>query len=329
VPCRWHDYGCMSRDVLRECRKVAQFQDGVISRVKALASGASPDVIDRLLGSERWQKIHRGVYLVSSGPPTRNALLWAATCRAGSGAALSHETAAELFKLTDRNRRPIHVTIPANRRISPMKGIVVHHSNRLADAIHPSLMPPRTRLEETVLDLVDHSAVFDSALDIACAACQRGLTTVPKIVIAMGLRAKLKWRGELATALGEIGSGVHSVLEYRYLHKVERPHGLPEASRQARVDGAGRTRYLDNLYMDYALCVELDGLQAHPAEKRWEDLRRVNSITENGKTVLRYGWIDVDRLFCETAGQVGTVLRHLGWRGRLRACGPSCAVGRI
>ena len=181
VPRRWRDYGCMTtRDVLRECRKVAQLQDGVISRVQALACGASPDVIDRLLGSERWQKIHRGVYLDSSGPLTRKALLWAATCRAGSGAALSHETAAELFKLTDRNCRPIHVTIPGNRRISPMKGVVVHHSNRLADAIHPSLMPPRTKLEETVLDLVEHSAVFDPALDIACAACQRGLTTVPK-----------------------------------------------------------------------------------------------------------------------------------------------------
>lgn len=207
-----------------------------------------------------------------------------------------------------------------------MKGVVIHISRRIGEATHPSLLPPRTRLEETVLDLVDQAATFDAALGMACSACQRGLTTVPKIIAAMSKRAKLRWRAELATALRDIGTGVHSVLEYRYLHKVERPHGLPEAVRQAKITPGGRSRYLDNLYEDYALCVELDGLQAHPDERRWQDLRRINSITESGKTVLRYGWIDTDRHSCETVIQVGTVLRRLGWQGTLCPCGPACLL---
>ncbi|HET7013535.1 MAG TPA: hypothetical protein VFI65_06475 [Streptosporangiaceae bacterium] len=169
---------------------------------------------------------------------------------------------------------------------------------------------------------------FDAALGLACSACQRGLTMVPKIVAAMSRRAKIRWRKELARALRDIGSGVHSVLEYRYVHKVERPHGLPTAVRQARITPGGRSRYLDNLYEDYTLCVELDGLQAHPDEQRWQDLRRINSITESGKTVLRYGWIDTDRHSCETAAQVAVVLQRLGWQGTPRPCGPTCVLAK-
>ncbi|HET7016301.1 MAG TPA: hypothetical protein VFI65_20430 [Streptosporangiaceae bacterium] len=266
------------------------------------------------------------MYFVSGGRPLRQSLLWAAVQRAGSGAALCHETAAELFGFADQPSRMIHVAIPKERRISPMDGVVIHRSSRLAEAIHPTLTPPRTRLEETVLDLVGEATRFESALGLTCCVCQRGLTTVPLVTAAMGRRAKLRWRAELAQALGDIGTGVHSVLEYRYVHKVERPHGLPTAVRQARIAPGGRSRYLDNLYEDYALCVELDGLQAHPDEQRWQDLRRINSITESGKTVLRYGWIDVDRHHCETALQVGSVLQHQGWRNSPLACGPTCAV---
>lgn len=34
-----------------------------------------------------------------------------------------------------------------------MKGVVIHYSRRAQIARHPALQPPRTRLEDTVLDL--------------------------------------------------------------------------------------------------------------------------------------------------------------------------------
>ena len=57
-----------------------------------------------------------------------------------------------------------------------------------------------------------------------------------------------------------------SLLEYRYVHRVERPHGLPAARRQARIRQRTGNRYLDNLYEGYGVCSELDGTAAHPAE---------------------------------------------------------------
>lgn len=318
----------MSSDGLQACRALARTQDGVISRKQALSCGVTPDIIDALLRADRWQVLHRGVYSVVTGQPSKSAALWAAVHRAGPGAALSHETAAEQFWLTDQRCPLVHLSVPVNRQVTSMKDAVIHRSTRLANAIHPSLLPPRTRLEETVIDLVDRATIFDAALSVVCSATQRRLTTVPKLQATMSQRPKLRWRNELAAALDEVGSGVHSILEYRYLHRVERAHGLPEATRQVRLDANGRNRYLDILYRDYALCVELDGLQAHPDEQRWQDLRRINSITADGITVLRYGWIDVNQHACETTVQVGTVLGHLGWQGSLRPCSPTCPAAR-
>jgi hypothetical protein len=317
----------MSPTVPRLCWELAQMQDGVISRKQALDGGMSADGIENLMRTGRWQTLHRGVYSIFTGPPTRRAALWAAVHRAGSNAALSHQTAAELFKLTDQRSPSIHVTISDRRRISPVAGVVVHHSNRLDYAVHPSLEPPRTRIEETVLDLVDDADTFDEAFGLACAGCQRRLTTASRLAEAMTRRTKIRWRNELRDALGAIDVGVHSVLEYRYQRRVERPHGLPAATRQARVVHAGRSRYLDNLYGEYGLCVELDGLSAHPDDQRWRDLSRVNAITERGVTILRYGWVDVDRRACQIAAQIGAVLRNLGWPGPVKSCRPACPAG--
>ncbi len=267
------------------------------------------------------------MYSVVTGEPSRQAALWAAVLASGPDAALSHQSAAELFKLTDEPGSLIHISIPQHRRVSPAAGIVVHRSSRLAEAVHPNLLPRRTRIEETVLDLVAQAADFDSAFGIVCTACQHRTTTVEHIVQAMSRRKKLRWRAELAAALGQVRDGVNSLLEYRYVQLVERPHRLPAAIRQARIVAGSRTRYLDNLYRDYALCVELDGLQAHPDEHRWQDLRRMNSITAEGITVLRYSWTDINKHPCSSAAQVAAVLRSRGWKGAFRRCAPGCAAG--
>ena len=215
------------------CRDLAQLQRGVISRHQALARGMSPDVIDRLIQAERWLSLRRGVYSVYTGEPPREAALWAVVLLAGKGAALSHQTAAALFRIADQPSSLIHVTIPHSRRMSPAAGVVIHRSRRLAEAIHPTLLPARTRVEDTVLDLADQAKSFDAAFGTVCTAVQRRLTTGDRLADAMAGRKKVRWRTELAEGLGLVGTGVHSLLEYRYVHRVERPHGLPEAVRQA------------------------------------------------------------------------------------------------
>jgi very-short-patch-repair endonuclease len=112
----------------------------------------------------------------------------------------------------------------------------------------------------------------------------------------------------------------------RYV-RIGRAHGLPRASRQARLRRGGRTIYRDNLYQEYAVAVELDGRAAHPAESRWRDMRRDNAGLADGVVTLRYGYADVTERPCQIAAEVSQVLRSRGWAGRPHRCGPRCASG--
>lgn len=316
----------MATELPDRCYAVAALQRGILSRRQALAFGADANVIGTRLRSERWQLVYRGVYATFTGELGRDAFMWAALLRAGPAAILSHYSAAEIDGLSDRPVAAIHVTIPERRRVLDAPGIIVHRSDRIWSARHPSRMPPRTRIEETVLDLADGAMTLDDAVSWLARACGRRLTTAHRLTQAMDSRKKMRRRTDLAIALADVGDGVHSLLEYRYVRYAERPHGLPPAVRQAPVIIAGRRRYLDNLYQAYGVGTELDGNAAHPIEERWRDIHRDNGAAEAGLEILRYSMADVMERPCQVAAQVAAVLRQRGWKPALCRCGPACTL---
>jgi very-short-patch-repair endonuclease len=186
------------------------------------------------------------------------------------------------------------------------------------------MLPPCTRVEDTVLDLIEVAHTFDDAYMWICRAIGRRRTTADRIRRAMDARKKMRWRREIAIALGDAEGGALSVLEYRYVHRVERPHGLPVARRQARIRQSTGNRYLDNLYEEYEVCVEIDGTAAHPAEEQWRDKRRDNANTVGGLVTLRFGLLDLGEHRCETAAAVASLLHRRGWTGSPRACARGC-----
>jgi very-short-patch-repair endonuclease len=302
-------------------------QRGVIGRQQALESGLGPDSIETLLRTGRWQRAQRGVYTAFSGPPSREALLQAALLRAGPDALLSHRTAADVLGLTaGHHDGPIHVTVPKNAHRAQIRGVVIHRTDRAAALRDPYVDPPCTRIEDTVLDLAESSRTADEAYGWVYRAAGKWLISAGQVREALGRRTRMRWRAELLRALDAVDEGVRSNLEYRYVRDVERPHRLPKAIRQARVIRYGRACYLDNLYEAYLVCVELDGVEAHPRDERWRDFRRDNAGAAEGIVTLRYGWSDVTRAPCGVAGQVAAVLRQRGWDGPVRRCGPTCEL---
>ncbi|HEY1914851.1 MAG TPA: hypothetical protein VGH27_04675 [Streptosporangiaceae bacterium] len=304
-------------------RALADTQAGVVSRKQVLGTGLTKAALEWQLGRDRWQSLHPGVYALFTGQPDREAALWAAVLWAGPDAMLSHHSAAELARLIDEPTRLLHVTVPASRRVRPAPGLVIHTSLRADLARHPSWLPPRTRIEETVLDLVGLASTFDDACGWITRACGRRLTTEAQLREAMAQRARLRWRDDLAPLLTDPAGGLHSVLEVRYYRDVERRHGLPRALRQARVVSGQRTRYRDVLYDKYGVVVELDGRVAHRNEDKWRDVSRDNAAAAQGCVTLRYSWVDVTRHPCRTAAEVAQVLTSRGWSGPLRPC-PRC-----
>jgi Transcriptional regulator, AbiEi antitoxin len=310
-------------------RSQLQAQAGVVSRQQALEAGFDEDAIERRLRSGAWRRLRRGVYATFTGALSREAKLWAAVLSAGPGAVLSHETAAEIHGLTDKPSTRIHISAPAGRRPGqhrPIRGVVIHRCRNLVAEWQPPWHLPRTSVEDTVLDLIATARSFDDAYNWISAAVGRRLSTPELIGKALTTRSRMRWRDWIRAALEDAAEGVHSPLERNYVHGVERAHGLPAARRQARRRHGSRTRYLDNLYEKYGLCVELDGVAAHPAEGRWRDTRRDNANQAQGVRTLRYGWPDVTQHRCSTAAELAVVLRRLGWTGTLRPCGPACTA---
>jgi Transcriptional regulator, AbiEi antitoxin len=319
----------MNSELPSTLRYLARNQSGVVSRSQAIKAGLTPDMIKFRVRSGRWRQIHRGVYATFSGPGPRGTQLWAAVLWAGPGAVLSHETAAELHGLTDKPADRIHVTVPAQRQVTATEGISIHRSRRIGQAVEGQTYPPRTRINDTVLDLTQTAATFDDVCGWVTRAFARDLTDEGRLRTAMSARKQLRWRADLHELITAAAGGDHSVLEFRYHRDVEQAHGLPESDRQVPFTTLdGRRGRRDRLYEEYSLVVELDGRLAHPAENRRKDRSRDNAAAAVGMQSLRYDWTDVRREACATAAEVARVLGLRGWEGKPRPCSPGCAVQR-
>jgi hypothetical protein len=310
----------MTLEIPAGCSELLARQNGVIGRSQALEFGLSAYSMRHRARAGEWQRIQRGVYATFSGEVTRGRLLWAALLRAGPEAALSHQTAAELYGLIKQPSSLIHVAVPATSnpaQHSKIPGVVVHRSRILERTRHPVLLPPRTRIEDTVLDLIEAMDEPADRYDLICRAIGGRLTTAARLRSALGKRSRFRDRREAEAALGDAALGALSNLERWYLRGVERRHKLPVATRQARIKVGGRNIYLDNLYEDYLACVELDGNAAHPADEQWADKRRDRRNLAVEKIVtMRFGYLDLctQEARCQTAGEVAGVLRDRGPR---------------
>jgi hypothetical protein len=189
------------------CRQLIARQCGVVTRHQALTSGLPATTVESWIQRGRWTRLDRGIYATFSGPPSRDALLWAALLRAGPGAVLSHETAAELRGLLSRPDPAIHVTVPARRnpaRGGMMPGIVVHRSARAGRGAGRGRRPPHTRIDDTVIDLTQSSATFGEALSWLGRAVAQELTTPRRLSRNAASRPRLHWRTEIGAALSEL-----------------------------------------------------------------------------------------------------------------------------
>jgi len=308
--------------------RAAARQGGVVTHEQAIELGVSESEIRSNLRNRRWRRIHRGTYLTFGGPIPRASLIWAAVLAVGDDAAASHSTAGELWGICAPEVGPIHIAVPlAHGRSRTFSGVTVHRMTRWESAVHPTVVPPMTRVDETVLDMIQVARCEDDVISVLSQACGRGLTTPSRLRDTAYDRPRLRWRLVVYDALRDIQDGVRSPLESRYRRHVELAHGLPTGFRQAPArDLDGGRIYRDVRYAEFRTIVELDGRAVHPIEDRSRHLRRDNSAATAGEVVLHFGWSDVAERPCETAAAVALAVRAGGWTGRLKRCKQGCRV---
>ena len=101
-----------------EVTRLLRRQDGVISRRQVRASGGTDADIDRLVRRRVWVRIHPGVYVDHTGPPSWRQRAWAAVLLL-EPAALSGASALRAHGLRGHeDYGGIEVAVPATRHPS-------------------------------------------------------------------------------------------------------------------------------------------------------------------------------------------------------------------
>jgi very-short-patch-repair endonuclease len=116
--------------------------------------------------------------------------------------------------------------------------------------------------------------------------------------------------------LGDIEGGAQALSELDFTRGVIRQFRLPEPSRQVgRKDAQGRQRWIDVLFDEWNVVVEIDGTQHREPLEQWDDMDRDNDLNIDGYRVLRFpAWL-VRKNPELVARKILQALHKAGYRG--------------
>ncbi len=300
----------------------------ILTRAELAAAGVSRAALESRLRTGRWQRVYPRVYATHSGALTRDERLQAVLAYAGTDAALSHDTAAALHRMTSTS--PIvHVTLPNGRRIADQPGLTLHYTRRWSPRDRACVRGlVVTTAPRTVLDLAGAAKTAGGAAAVVIDAVGSGRTTSERIRLLAESWPQFRFRDVVLDVVTEAAAGAHSPLELRHAG-VCRQHALPVGDRQRREVLGGTIAYLDELLEPCNIVAEFDGRAGHSsALDVFRDHRRDNANTELGRSVLRVGWVAVLDTACDVAAQRLRMLRRKGWQGPVRPCREGCPIGR-
>lgn len=281
-------------DAARRDRTIAELataQHGVVSRAQLLAAGISAGAIDTRLRRHRLHAIHRGVYVVGHTALVPLARELAAVLACGTGAALSHRSAASLWQVLEAEDGPIDVTVPRSSRRRP--GLRVHRSRVMRrEDLRTVRGIPVTAPARTLLDLaqVARDRELERAIDEAIV---RRLTSRAGLAAAVERANGHRGTGRLRRLLarGEEPAFTRSQAEERFLAFV-RSAGLPAPEVNVQVAG----QLVDFVWRDSRVVVEIDGYRFHSSRAAFErDRLRDAELSASGFRVIRITW----RQLCE------------------------------
>jgi len=298
-------------------RRQADHQRDLLTRRQCLAAGMSAKAVHCRVRSGRWVRMHPGVYLTRPGRDDRDtaamaALLAVDTADVVGEAALCGASAAYLWGLERQPPAVIELVVPYHRTVAAPHGARVRRSMRWNDLVHEMAYPWRTTVAATVMELAGRGTEAD-ALSLVARAVQKELAMPAELRREIRARGGHRYSRVLVPALEDVDDGAESGAELLYVRDVERAHGLPRSVRQAPSD-VGRRRFHDFGYEEFTLVVEVDGRLGHEEwADRVRDGRRDRQLLTTDRLTTRVFWTDVAVTPCDTAGEIGVILRARGW----------------
>lgn len=265
---------------------IANRQYGIVSTRQLLAAGIGPGAIATRVRRHRLHRLHRGVYVVGHTALVPLAREMAAVLACGPDAAISHRSAATLWRLLEGNDGPIDVTVTRFGRSH--RGLCVHRSRSLRpEDVQTRHGIPVTTPTRTLLDLADTATERELERAVDEALVQR-LTSRTSLIAAVR-NASGRHGASRVRHLLERYDGptlTRSEAEERFLALV-RAAGLEVPEVNVRLGN----HVVDFLWRQRRVVVEVDGFRFHSSRRAFErDRRRDAELAAAGYRVIRITW---------------------------------------
>lgn len=276
--------------------EIAEGQHSVFSVDQAVAGGMTRKRMRHLIDRGVYVRVDREVLAIAGTPSTWRRSVMIAVLTVGGDAAASHQTAAELWGLTDRRAGRIDVVVDRWDRLH--RSFAVHESRDLeTDDIERTEGIPVTSPPRTVVDLGATAPwLVESTLETGIRKGLMTLTDVESFVARVGRRGRqgVGVIRPFIEARRRWDANTDSPLEDLFL-RVVTGAGIPEPEAQFVVsDRQGFVCRADFAYRRHRLLIELDS-EAHHMDRLTfrRDREKQNRAELLGWRFLRYTWWDL------------------------------------
>lgn len=258
-----------------EIARVGAGQHGLVTTAQLEAAGLTGRAISGRVAAGRLHRVHQGVYAVGHAAPSLERRWMAAVLACGSGAVVSHMSAAALWGLLRSEDGPVDVSLPRTSGRRRRAGLRVHRCPSLAA---PPSLDERGRevVLTTVRNQIPVTSIPRTIRDLEGTAppylVRHAIRQAQLAGIHLDARAKAKTRRS------------RSDLELDFLDFCER-HRLPLPEVNVKI---GRWE-VDFLWRAQRLAVETDFYATHRGSVAFEDdHRRDLDLRRLGYRVRRY-----------------------------------------
>ena len=231
-----------------------------------------------------------------------------------SRGALSHLDGLDVWDLPTVTGPTIHMTVPADEPSTRVPGLTLHRRQGFT-AVAPAVVVRRglrvVRLEQAVVESWPLLPEVDRRVPAIVAVRERR-TTGSRLLDVLAANRLAAGAAEQRRLFALAAQGVHSPLELWGHEHVFTNRRLPPSRCQVPVDLPTGRIYLDRLYDEELVNVELDGAAYHGERgQRERDLRRDAALAALGYLTVRFSHL---RLHADPAAVIEELLIILATR---------------
>lgn len=269
-------------------------EDDLITGEALRAAGMSRSVQARLVRDGVLHPFAPSLFTIC--PPSWEAHLGAALRIAGPHSAAFGLTALALGGVGEREL-PVHVIVRRDGQRHHRPWVRFHRSEGVDRKLLENLATPRVALEDSVVDALG-TLDENSAIALITRVIQERRTTAERLLAVVEKRRRIAHRAVVVSILRD-GAGIESALEYVFVDRVERAHGLVPMVRQYVVPETGHRA--DGAHPDRRALFHLDGARYHDPNAD----RELDSLHAGfGYTSSRFTWADCWSKPCASAVRI-------------------------